>query len=612
TVVKTDRVTDESRNMPMAGSPATAESLPVNAAGIGAAGIGATGAGIGATGDAAGTAPQTNFESTDLETTPDLEGTNLDLITPGLASGAAAIGGMAIAANGLEADADEDDEDWDDDPNLVLEEALPPPDVEVSEPVVSEPIVTEPVVSEPVVPEPVVAAETVKPDIEIASAVAPPPVAEIEDFWNMSDEEETSTVAASPAIAADLSNLDAIDPTPDMIVAETGVIPDIEPNENTIIGESAVIGTGATAGGVNANVAGIAAAGMVTGAASTLSSGQSGSFTVDELASVDEGLPDLPEGYGVSRIVLLPRDPKWAYTYWDVSNDHKEELRRQGGERLMLRLYDVTDIDLQQQTPHGMNQQICHEMARSWYIEVPVSDRDYITEIGYLTADERWLMLARSAPIRVPPIYPSDWVRDQFVTVDWNESLAGRTYGALGHQSEAGVAADETATDLPPAYDELFALSQRQDALRVAGSLFGSQQLAPGALSASGGGLELAAPGLNMSGLNVSGLTMSGAGSGGALVPERSRKFWLIADAELIVYGATEPDATLTVGDRVIPLSPDGTFRFHVAFPDGQIDYPIQAVAADGEQSRSVSLHFERETPERNTNTQADAQDEWF
>ena len=71
------------------------------------------------------------------------------------------------------------------------------------------------------------------------------------------------------------------------------------------------------------------------------------------LASVDEGLPDLPSGYGESRIVLMPRDPQWAYTYWDIPNSHKEELRRQGGDRLALRFYDVTDIDKNQPAPHS-------------------------------------------------------------------------------------------------------------------------------------------------------------------------------------------------------------------------------------------------------------------
>ncbi len=68
------------------------------------------------------------------------------------------------------------------------------------------------------------------------------------------------------------------------------------------------------------------------------------------LADVDEGIGDLPAGYGESRIVLLPRDPQWAYTYWDVPNEHKEELRRQGGQQLALRIYDVTDINLEYQS----------------------------------------------------------------------------------------------------------------------------------------------------------------------------------------------------------------------------------------------------------------------
>jgi len=35
----------------------------------------------------------------------------------------------------------------------------------------------------------------------------------------------------------------------------------------------------------------------------------------DILGSVDDGLGDLPGGYGENRITLLPRDPQWAYAY---------------------------------------------------------------------------------------------------------------------------------------------------------------------------------------------------------------------------------------------------------------------------------------------------------
>jgi hypothetical protein len=107
----------------------------------------------------------------------------------------------------------------------------------------------------------------------------------------------------------------------------------------------------------------------------------------------------------------------------------------------------------------------------------------------------------------------------------------------------------------------------------------------------------------------MSGVGMSGVGF--ESMP-RQRQFWLVADAELIVYGATEPDATVTIGGREIKLNPDGTFRFQMSFQDGLIDYPIVAVAADGEQSRNVHMKFNRETPSRRTNTKEEAIPEWF
>jgi uncharacterized protein len=92
----------------------------------------------------------------------------------------------------------------------------------------------------------------------------------------------------------------------------------------------------------------------------------------------------------------------------------------------------------------------------------------------------------------------------------------------------------------------------------------------------------------------------------------RPRNFWLIADAELIVYGATEPDATVYVDGERVALSSDGTFRFQMSFQDGQLKFPIVAIAADGEQQRSVRMDFERQTSDRVTNTKAEAVTEWF
>jgi hypothetical protein len=184
-----------------------------------------------------------------------------------------------------------------------------------------------------------------------------------------------------------------------------------------------------------------------------------------------------------------------------------------------------------------------------------------------------------------------------------------------------------------PQYDEVFNLSEAAEAQRIAGSLFGSMhQVSEESLSSfifpSGVGSWATVPTASGIGaVTASGIGMglmetpefitpSGAGLGfSASVPNREqtpRKFWLVADAELIVYGATEPDATVTIGGRPIKLNPDGTFRFQMSFQDGVIDYPIMAVAVDGVQTRSVHMNFERETPSRNTNTKAEAVEEWI
>lgn len=120
-----------------------------------------------------------------------------------------------------------------------------------------------------------------------------------------------------------------------------------------------------------------------------------------------------------------------GYCYWDITNEQKEELRRQGGQQLALRVYDATDIDLNYQPPHSIQEYPCDELAREWYLPIPVSDRDYAVEIGYRCADGRWLVLARSLTVHTPPVYPSDWIEDIFVTVNWDEPLVGKTVATL-------------------------------------------------------------------------------------------------------------------------------------------------------------------------------------
>jgi hypothetical protein len=75
----------------------------------------------------------------------------------------------------------------------------------------------------------------------------------------------------------------------------------------------------------------------------------------------------------------------------------------------------------------------------------------------------------------------------------------------------------------------------------------------------------------------------------------RGKGFWFNINAELVVYGATEPDAAVTLGGRPIRLRPDGTFSYRFAFPDGQYQLPAAATSAENE-VRRAELRFSRST----------------
>jgi uncharacterized protein len=317
-----------------------------------------------------------------------------------------------------------------------------------------------------------------------------------------------------------------------------------------------------------------------------------------DLATVDQDLPDLPRGYGEPSLILLARDPQWGYAYWDLPNAAKQTQRDQGGVRLALRLYDVTHpggaAPLAQ--PHSTQQYEIDELAQNWYLPIPVGDRDYVAELGYLTVDDQWLSLVRSPVVHIPPVYPSDWQDDQMVTIAWDEPLIGRHFGNL-QTPDRQLSRPHTASGF---HDAMFQLS-RSEVDPVAGSMLGWAQEEGRALSS----FLLPSSHEWASGQSYVQNHVLGAGDSAWLQTHADanvRQFWFVADAELIVCGATEPSAQVTIDGNPIQLNADGSFRIQLSFQDGQLQFPVVAIAQDGVQTRQVELQFERQTPRRRTN----------
>jgi hypothetical protein len=308
-----------------------------------------------------------------------------------------------------------------------------------------------------------------------------------------------------------------------------------------------------------------------------------------DLEAIESEMTPAPRPPAETRVVFLPRDPQWAYVFWDISPEDREAAISDGASQLCLRVADVTGLPGGSSHPHTLQEVVVDSHATEWYLPVPLSDRDYRVELGYRKAGGGWISLAYSSVARVPALHPSEQILDQFVPFSLQAAPSGSLPAA---PSEAPVDSGLHERLYQTATARWRRLGRGSEAFHEFEEL----------------GAESSA--LHASGLGpwASGRSESGAGG----VAPRQRSFWLVADAELIVYGATDPSARLTIGGEDVPLSADGTFRVQVPFRDGQQVYPIEAIAADGEQKRSITLEFQRSTPEANVNTKEAAVPEWF
>lgn len=102
------------------------------------------------------------------------------------------------------------------------------------------------------------------------------------------------------------------------------------------------------------------------------------------------------------QIILVPRNSQNAYAYWEVSPDYKQAARDQGGHRFILRVHDSTNLDIDYQQPHATQEYACDENDFDKHVNIPVSNRDYIAEVGYYTPENRWIRIIRSFHVRVP------------------------------------------------------------------------------------------------------------------------------------------------------------------------------------------------------------------
>jgi len=265
----------------------------------------------------------------------------------------------------------------------------------------------------------------------------------------------------------------------------------------------------------------------------------------------------LPDSYGVTEAYLLPRDPFWMFLFWDITENSAKTIKAAHGEnifstaRQVVRVHDVTGIA----QFNGDNALKYFDVpvvlaARSWYVNVPESGKSYVCDVGLVTPDGKFILIVRSNAILLPVGKVSDVTDENWMSVSGDFERLLKLSGV----EYIGKGSGEVAK----------ALAQRWEMLKAVFSRAASW----GITSLPGGRQE----------------------AGG------KRQFWLVADCELILYGATEPDAKVTVAGRSVKLNPDGTFSMRFSFPDGTLDLPIRASSNDDVDHRAITITADRKT----------------
>jgi hypothetical protein len=299
---------------------------------------------------------------------------------------------------------------------------------------------------------------------------------------------------------------------------------------------------------------------------------------------------ELPEAYGTKRLHLLARDPHWIYAHWDFTREQLKYYNALSANRhLSLRVFKDTVAD----QPSAEIE--VHPESRNWFVNVDHGGTKYVAELGYYSrVSKEWVAIATSTATQMPPDRPSDDVSVWFETLPPDlrfDRLVQLVKAAVAenfplmetiqHLRASGFpglpTADAVAAETWTAAKDR-ALAELVNRDNVGSSWIGSLEIP-----------ELISRGVEQ-GLSSGAISSFGKGA------ETQKGFWLNVNAELIIYGATEPDATVAIGGRTIQLRPDGTFSFRFALPDGEYSLPVSATAADHGEQRKAELKFSRNT----------------
>jgi hypothetical protein len=246
------------------------------------------------------------------------------------------------------------------------------------------------------------------------------------------------------------------------------------------------------------------------------------------------------------RIILIVRDSYWMQAYWEITRAtvQRAKVALTGfwhSAKPVLRLLEITSDGNTNSVENVVQEIEIHSGVNNWYVSNDFPGKHYRIAIGYAVPDGKFHLITKSNQVSPPPGIDTD--------------------------------SEDHWTDITNDVEKYYALSGGFDGKTVSADLqavFEEKSLQP-----------MHAPAFERLG---SGIDSNGQG------------FVFHVDAHMVVYGNTDPKASVTVAGEPVRLQSDGSFALRLDLPDRRQVLPVVASSRDGTHQRTTVLAVERNT----------------
>jgi hypothetical protein len=255
---------------------------------------------------------------------------------------------------------------------------------------------------------------------------------------------------------------------------------------------------------------------------------------------------------GGDRLNVAARDARWLHVNWLITNQTLQRVQAAFGHdwhraKLVVRLLGQSAVDEDTGNAEAVIQSACpDEDVCNWYFQTTGNDRAWRVEIGYESDRGRFFLIGRSKRLQMPT--PG---RREPIDQKWKSPVR---------------------TVFPPADPRQPQLIERLEDDAQTRELLDERMRRP----------------MNDGYLREYGF--------GALDRNRANQFHFHLDAELVVFGRTNPSAKVTLQGEPVELREDGTFTLRCCLPEGRQILPAVAHTADGIDERTIIIALERNT----------------